>query len=207
MMKTLIAFLSVVSVLMGQDGSPTNSSKGVPYKAYEGLYYYSGANLIYACYAPSYQPGNNASTKPPSTITVSAASNANPVSFTATAHGFGDFVTLGPTSTPVVKITGYTGNWAALNGVWSVIVTSANAFTIAVDSTAFGAVTGTAVFTTYSPLWNKPVWSIQTFVYSGANLIFSGWATSNPGAGNAALGGGVTGANFSCSSRASYGYQ
>lgn len=192
---------------MGQDGAPVSVSRGVPYTAYEGLYYYSGANLIYACFSPSFQPSLKIPTKPPSTITISAASNANPVSFTATAHGFGDFVTLGATSTPVVKITGYTGNWAVLNGVWSVVVTSANAFTIAVDSSGFGAVTGTAVFTTYSPLWNQPVWSIQAFVYSGANAVFSGWATNNPGAGTAALGGGETGASFKCSSRTTYGYQ
>lgn len=198
----LLAFvaLQLVSEVLAQDGVSVNVSRGAPYTAYQTILYYSGANVIYACYAPS-------KTSAPSTITVSAASNASPVSFTATAHGFGDYATNGATGTPVVKITGYTGNWAPLNGVWSIITTSANAFTIAIDSSGYGAVTGTAVFTTQSPLWNTPVWSIQAFVYSGANLLFSGWATAHPGAGTAQLYGGTTGPAFTCSSRTSYGYQ
>ncbi len=200
-MKKLIGLLAIASVAFSQDGAPVVVSIGPPLTAFQSLLYFSGSNVIYICKAPS-------RTTKTSTITVSAASNASPVSFTATAHGFGDFATLGATSTPVVKITGYTGNWAPVNGVWSIITTSADAFTIAVDTTTFGAVTGTAVFTTMAPLWNQPIWAIQHFVYDGSsNLIFSGWAANNLGAGNSSLVGGSSGLSYKCSTRTTYGYQ
>lgn len=73
-----------------------------------------------------------------SSITISAATNANPVVFTSNSHGLstGDGIT----------ISGGTGNWTAVNGSWTITVTGANTFSIPVDSTAFGAVTGTLVY-------------------------------------------------------------
>jgi hypothetical protein len=73
-----------------------------------------------------------------SSVTITAASNANPVSLTSNSHGLstGDGIT----------ISGGTGNWTAINGSWTVTVTGVNTFTIPVDSTAFGALTGTPVY-------------------------------------------------------------
>jgi hypothetical protein len=73
-----------------------------------------------------------------SNVTITAASNTNPVSLTSNAHGLstGDGIT----------ISGGTGNWTAINGSWTITVTGANTFTIPVDSTAFGALTGTPVY-------------------------------------------------------------
>ncbi len=114
--RSLTLFLLACGALFGQSLQTIN--------------YYSSTDLIYTCTAYSTQPKT-------ATITVSAASNASPVSFTATAHGF-DYPTAS-TNLPTVKITGGTLNWTPINGVWVATVTSANAFTIAVDSTTFGA--------------------------------------------------------------------
>ncbi len=68
--------------------------------------------------------------------TISAATNASPVEFTtSSSHGLatGDSVIL----------SGFTGGWTACNGTFVATVTAVNKFTIAVDSTAFGALSGT----------------------------------------------------------------
>ncbi len=199
-MKHLLLFLLAIP-LFAQDGALVNQNPLAPSFGAQKLLYYSGSNLTYVCAAKSAQLN-------PSTITVSAASNASPASFTATAHGLGDYATFGATSTPTVCITGYTGNWTALNGCFTVTTTSANAFTIAVDSSAFGAVTGTPVFTTLAPRWNQAVWSILKLVYDGSNnLVFQGWAAAPGGAGSSTEAGGSTASKYKCSTRASYGYQ
>lgn len=160
---------------------------------------YSGSDLTYLCKARSAQPI--------STITVSAASNANPVSFTATAHGL-DYQS-GATITPLISIQGATGNWTPINGVFVATPTSANTFTIAVDSTAFGALTGTLTVTTRAPKTTSLIWSIWHGVYSSGMLLWSGWASgpSVAGATTDKLGGGSPAMAFACASRTTYGYQ
>lgn len=73
-----------------------------------------------------------------SSVTISAATNAAVVELTSTAHGLstGDGIT----------ISGATGNWTAINGSWTITVTGVNTFTIPVNSTTFGALTGTPVY-------------------------------------------------------------
>lgn len=202
MIRALIALIVACAGLWGQDGQPVSLSQGPPYISYSAINYYSSNLLIYRCVARSQQ-----SQTPPGTVTVSAISNASPASFSATGHGFGDFASHGATMTPTIKVSGLTGNWSPLNGVWKATVTSANAFTVAVDSSGFGAVTGTVVVTTLAPRWNQPIWAIQGFVYSSTDLVFSGWASVPGGAGATSLTGGSTGMNKTCSSRTSYSYQ
>jgi hypothetical protein len=190
-MKRLILFLAAMIACQAQSAVQT-------------LLYYSGSNLQYQCTAKSTQPKT-------ATITVSAASNANPVSFTATAHNL--FYTATSTVLPIVNITGGTGNWAAVNGNWVATPTSANAFTIPVDSTAFGALTGTLVVTTLSPRLTDAVWKVETFQYDGSNnLLFHGVAVAAAGAGTAPVTGpGNVGPpdqfNQICANRASLAYQ
>lgn len=71
------------------------------------------------------------------TLSVSAATNASPVSITSNSHGLvtGQRVTL----------SGATGSWTPINGVFVITKTGTNTFTIPVDSTGFGALTGTVV--------------------------------------------------------------
>lgn len=69
---------------------------------------------------------------------ISAATNANPVVFTAAGHGL--------VSGASVIISGFTGDWTPCNGTFTATVITANTFSIVVNSTAFGAMTGSPVF-------------------------------------------------------------
>jgi hypothetical protein len=72
------------------------------------------------------------------TVSVSAATNANPAVITATGHGLITGQSIG--------FTGATGNWVTLNiptATYAVTVLSANTFSILLDTTTFGALTGT----------------------------------------------------------------
>src|SRR5579872_3336445 len=163
----------------------------------QNIYYYSGSNLIYSCTALAIQPS--------SAITVSAVSNASPASFTATAHGL-DFPGAATTS-PVVSISGGTGAWAAINGSWVATIITANAFTIPVDSTSFGALTVTLVVTTQAPKGTAPVWQVKNYVYSGSNLIFSGTGFAPAGVGSGGSGGPSSVMNQICANRTALSYQ
>ena len=74
-----------------------------------------------------------------STIVISAASNASPVEMTAAAL---HLLTTGD----IITISGFTGAWVSCNGTFPVIVTSTTKFTIAIDSSGFGAIAGSPVF-------------------------------------------------------------
>lgn len=191
-------FLASTAALFAQSGQPVNQSSGPPPAATQSLRYFSGSSLIYACTALSSQPGQ------PATLTVTAASNANPVSLTITAHGIGDYANLGATVNAILQISGGTGNWTAINGTFTATVTSANAVTIPVNSTAFGALTGTLVVTTTAPLLAAPVWAIQKFWWDGsspANPIADAWLAKTSAHGSS------TAYDKGCSSRASYAAQ
>jgi hypothetical protein len=204
MNKALVLLALLLGPLYAQQGNAVRVSVGPPPDAFESIIYYSGTSPVTICKALSKVAD--------STITVSAASNAAAVSFTATAHNLGDFAN-GSIFHPLVKITGGTGNWTAVNGVWRATPTSADAFTIAVNSSGFGALTGTLVVTTQAPRLNAPVWSIGTFVYDGSsNLVGLSWAagpstSTSIGAGVTILNGGSTGLAFACSAKANRGDQ
>ena len=69
---------------------------------------------------------------------ISAATNASPVVLTSTGHGLNTGAS--------VTISGATGSWTPINGTSTITKIDANSFSIPVDSTAFGALTGTVVF-------------------------------------------------------------
>lgn len=201
-MKALqICALSVCLALtaLAQQAPSVNQIAGSPpYGVQTIADYAGGSNLVYVGVALSDQARDNA-------VTVSAASNANPVSLTATAHGF-NYQALA-TTTPVVCISGATLNWTSINGCFVATPTSANAFTIAVDSTTFGALTGTLVVTTRAPQTTKPVWSIFKNVYdAGGKWIWTGWAALPGGAGSANPTTGTTAYSFIWDNRASLGF-
>lgn len=203
-MKLLLALALTCAAGFAQQQVILSQAPASP--AYSTINYYSGSNLIYVCKAPAYINPNIAA----QVITVTGASNANPVSFTATAHGLGDYATYGATfvPTPAVIISGGTGNWTAINGVWIGTPTSANAFTIPVDSTAFGALAGTLVVTTTAPRWTKPVWSISKYMYDASSNFTGQLFPGNPGGVSATTPvGGSPAFAFTCSTRTSYSFQ
>lgn len=195
-----LILLAAACFAQSSEGSPVNQTIGAPPKPFQVIYDYAGGNtLTYIGYALSDQISTV-------TITVSAATNANPVSFTATAHGF-DYQAKA-TILPTVCISGATGNWTPINGCWTATPTDANDFTIPVNSTAFGALTGTLVVTTRAPLTSSPIWAINKLVYDGSNrLIWSGWATNPGGAGAVNPVASSTSGEFIWANRATLGYQ
>jgi uncharacterized protein (TIGR03437 family) len=70
-------------------------------------------------------------------VHISAATNANPVVFTAYKHG------LQANNIQKISINGGTGNWSVVNDTFVVTVYDANTFSIQVDSTNLGLLTGT----------------------------------------------------------------
>jgi len=77
----------------------------------------------------------------PSSISITSATNANPVVFTVAAgHGFATG------EGPVITISGGTGAWTVVNGSFVATILSPTTFSIAVNSTAIGAVAGTIVY-------------------------------------------------------------
>lgn len=144
-------------------------SQKSPSAGYQFIMGYSGTDLLYLCKANSIQP-----TSP--SISIASATNASPVVFTVSGgHGFN------VSSLPLVTISGGTGNWTAVNASLTATVLSSTTFSVAVDSTAFGAVTGTLVYTTRAPRTTSSIWSVQKFVYDGSNnMIWAGWVGGTP---------------------------
>lgn len=74
------------------------------------------------------------------TTTVSAATNASAAVLTSTGHSFpvGIAITL--------TFSGFSGNWTSLNGAHAITIIDANTFSVAINSSGFGALTGTPVY-------------------------------------------------------------
>jgi len=164
-MKILFVLAVSVCAWAQEQGSPVNQVDGPPVTALQAVLGYSGTNLVYTCYARSVLQNRTSRS-----VSISAATNNNPVVFTSNTHGFA----IG--SRPSVTISGGTGNWTAINGTSVATVVDANSFSIAVDSTSFGALTGTITFTTTAPRLTVAEWSVKKLTYDGSNnLIFVGW--------------------------------
>ena len=98
---------------------------------------------------------------------ITAATRTNGAYFTSTGISLDQYYNInfgtGPGRGPTVSISGGTGNWAAANGTWTATVASgdANGFTIpAINSSSWGAVTGSLTVTTAPPLINSVVASV-----------------------------------------------
>ena len=178
-MRLIALFAAVCAVALAQ--APVNVSIGPPPQGYAQIIHYdAGGSPEYICTAPSVVQ--------PYRVTVTTATNANPVVITATAHGL--------QTDNAVTISGFTGNWAAVNGTRNITVVDANSFSVAVDSTAFGAYGAQApTVTANSPRTNQLVWAISKLYYTAGLNVRTAWASGNS-AGNKA-----------CDSRTTYSYQ
>jgi hypothetical protein len=90
----------------------------------------------------------------------------------------------GLTSGNQIVISGMTGNWAPLNGTYIVTVTDADSVTVVLDSSGFGAVTGTMAIETHAPLTTKPVWAIQRITSVASEQVAVQWAGGSSGMSN-----------------------
>ncbi len=78
--------------------------------------------------------------------TISGATAGSPTSLTVTAHQFPSGTRIAPVG--YITVSGFTGAWAACNGQWATgtaLAGNSTHITIPVDSTAFGAVTGSGM--------------------------------------------------------------
>ncbi len=165
-MRLILGLFSIAAILFGQSQEVV-LFQGPPNNPIQTVNTFSGTNLTSTCYARSTVTSGQ---RRGLIVSISAASNASPVSLTSTAHGFNT------NSRPSVTISGGTGSWTAINGTFTATVTGVNTFTIPVDSTAFGALAGTITFTTTAPRTGVAEWAVKIFTYDGSsNLIWAGW--------------------------------
>ena len=167
-MKKLILLLAIAAICFSQDGQPVRISDDPSNVAVTQVFIVNGSNQTTAiCSARSLMTtGFRAATS----VSISAATNANPAVFTSTGHGF-------PTdSRPSVTISGGTGSWAAVNGTFTATVVDADTYSIPVDSTTFGALAGTVIFQTTAPRTTVPEWAVQKIAYDiSGNAIYKAW--------------------------------
>lgn len=156
------------------------------------------ATVNYLCGAPSQRPTAKL-------LTVSAITLANPGVATITGHGFSQY------ATPLVYITGGTGDWAAVNGLRILTYVNANTMSIGVDTSAFAAFGAQVlVVSTMAVAETDEFWGIKKVILDASgNTVWSGWASSAPSSvtnGNPNLGGRPK-YSFACASRSTYGFQ
>lgn len=194
-MKIILALLAFASALLAQEGAPMRISLAPVPQALTVITHYTNSNPDYICTALSTQD-----IKP---ITVSAVSNANTGVMTATAHGF--YFATGVTQKIVAFISGLTGNWTPLNGLHVLTPTSANALSTDVNTTTFGAVTGTILVQTRAPASTAKIWAVEVLVYdSNNNPTIVGWPVPTTGSTLGSLQGGQTSFAFACAMPAAF---
>jgi len=153
--KTIAFILIATASALAQNcqiGAPPNQTACTQLFTYDG-----SGNVLYMCKARSIQPTV-------SRLSISAATNANPVVFTSTGHGFSTL------QLPLVTISGGTGNWTAVNGTFTATIIDANTFSIPVNSTSLGALAGTVVLDTTAPRTTSSIWSVAKLTYTGTNM-------------------------------------
>jgi hypothetical protein len=169
MKRILLCGLAAVCLFAQQpSATDVNINDGPTRNAYQKVIGYDAAgNTTYRCWSLS-SDTNGARTR--RGVSISAASNANPVVFTSVGHGF-DL-----NSRPIVTISGGTNNWTAVNGLRTATVIDADTFSVAVNSSALGAVSGSLVFRTTAPRLNQDEWAVNVFRYDASGqAVWEGW--------------------------------
>lgn len=99
-------------------------------------------------------------------VPLTAATNANPVQFTAISNGLDPGINNGVSGIssvgPQITISGGTGAWTAINGTWPTTKIDADHFTIPVNTSGLGAVSGTLIATGAPPIIHAQINSITT---------------------------------------------
>lgn len=181
-------------------GTVTRSSEAAADIGYQIVPKLDSSTVNYYCYGPSRRPSSL-------TLTISTISEANPGAATVTSHGFNQYATI------LVRVSGATGAWAAINGLRVFTYVDANTLSIGVDTTSFGAYMGqTPTFTTFATRETDELWAIKKITLDGlGNLVWSGWASAaaltSQVSSNVNLVGGQPRYTLACASRATYGYQ
>lgn len=142
--------------------SQKNADQGYQFKIWN-----DGTNPTTVCKALSLQPTSNP-------ISIASATNAATVVFTVSGgHG------LNTDARPLITISGGAGQWVVANATWTATPINSTTFSVPLDSTLIGALTGTVVFTTRAPLLTMPVWSVAKYTWSGSIPTGSFWYNGN----------------------------
>lgn len=162
MKKIVFAVLLLVGSLSAQEGTLVTQTDGPPRDFYT-KYFFASGTTIYAC-----------STKASGELTsqsVSAITNASPAVLTIAGHGFNT------SAKPQVTVSGGITNWAPINSTFIATVIDGNTLSIALDTTTFGAVTGTILLKTTAARTTRPVWAVQKLDSDvGGNPVAAQWA-------------------------------
>jgi hypothetical protein len=101
------------------------------------------------------------------TTAITAATNATAAVLTSTGHSF-------PTGTGVtLTFSGFTGSWVTLNGIHAITVIDANTFSVPINSSAFGALTGAPVYLSGAAI------TVDGTAATGTSFLNTGNALSN----------------------------
>lgn len=111
----------------------------------------------------------------PVTVSVNTISNASTAVITLASHGF-DL-----RSTPTVTFKGATGNWLPLNTGFVATPIDANSFSIPLNTSSFGAITGTITMTTQAPMLNQNIWLVQKTTVDASGQPAYLWSTNGYG--------------------------
>lgn len=165
-MKLAVVLLAASAAFAQQAVTLTDDP---PLTADQYILGYTGTNLIYVCMAKSV-----VTTFPRSAtfVAISAISKAAAAVVTSVGHGFDTH------SRPLVTISGATGTgWVTgINGTFTATVIDADTFSVPVNSSGFGTLAGTVVFSTTAPRTTMFEWAVKKLSYDGSNnLIWVGW--------------------------------
>lgn len=110
------------------------------------------------------------------TISITSCTKATPMICTTVAHG----IAINKTFTGV--ISGATGSgWTAINAYWTATVVTATTISIAVDSSGFGTLAGTIIFTTENIAYTCTSQSYNNTRLNNTPVAISAISKANPG--------------------------
>lgn len=158
------------------EGPVVNQSSGPPMSAWTLLQFYSGADLIYVCYARPNQPEKVFARSDNSLTSIAVATNV------ATATKAADH---GLQIGNKIVVSGATVD-ADLNGEYVIAtVPTSTTYTFATVSVADATYTeATLQIATTAPRTTEPIWAINYRLYDTAKLTHSQWADGNTVADN-----------------------
>lgn len=195
MRKSLCLLILSASLMFGQ-AQAVNVVSGPPPYNWPGLFFYSGSNLIYACYAPGYSFSPFLWDVADSSLTnIVVAANVGTITFGGVNQTWpGMIIVVTGSTTPALngtyKITG--PNLSATSGV------SGSTATIATSGVSNGTYTNAAlVITTNVPPLNAKAWSINVLSYNATPSIQASYWAGLPSGPNVPQG-------LQCSNRANY---
>lgn len=166
MLKKFIVFIALSLSLLAQSGGTGVVTTDGPPRDWHTKVYTNTSGALYICYTKQDSQQTTLTS-----ITPSSTSTTTTLTF-GSAHGFS------LRSYPSITLSGMTGSWAALNGVHRATVVSSTVITVPINSSGFGAVTGTLSAVTKAARLTQPIWGVKVLFTSISSGLpeFEGWA-------------------------------